>query len=71
MHRAMVRGYGTRDLCGPAGLTTEQFVDYIARRINKDEELDSSDEEDELLYNFSFKKLLTLSVLIYKKRFKD
>lgn len=47
MHRAMVNGYGTRDLSGPAGLTTEQFVDYIAKRINKNEELDSSDEEDE------------------------
>ena len=30
IHRAMVEGKGTRDLCGPTGLTTEQFVDHIA-----------------------------------------
>lgn len=30
MHQAMVVGKGTRDLCGPSGLTTEQFVDHIA-----------------------------------------
>eukprot|EP01051_Picozoa_sp_SAG22_P018088 SAG22_NODE_2949_length_2082_cov_1.586989_2_plen_247_part_00 len=33
MHKAMVNGKGTRDLCGPTGLTTEQFVDYIASGI--------------------------------------
>lgn len=30
MHIAMASGQGTRDLCGPSGLTTEQFVDHIA-----------------------------------------
>lgn len=30
MHRAMVSGHGTQDLCGPTGLTTEGFVDHIA-----------------------------------------
>jgi hypothetical protein len=34
MHTAMASGYGTRDLCGPAGLTTEQFVDHIARGLS-------------------------------------
>eukprot|EP01052_Picozoa_sp_SAG31_P014974 SAG31_NODE_948_length_10825_cov_9.412829_7_plen_41_part_00 len=33
MHKAMVSGKGTRDLCGPSGLTTEEFVDYIASGI--------------------------------------
>merc|ERR1712070_1007929 len=33
MHKAMVAGEGTRDLCGASGLTTEQFVDNIAARI--------------------------------------
>jgi len=33
MHTAMVQGRGTRDLCGPSGLTTEQFVDEIAAKI--------------------------------------
>lgn len=33
MHKAMVTGKGTRDLCGPSGLTTEEFVDYIASGI--------------------------------------
>lgn len=34
LHSAMVSGRGTRDLCGPSGLTTEQFVDEIAHHIS-------------------------------------
>jgi isocitrate dehydrogenase len=34
MHTAMVNEEGTRDLCGPEGLTTEQFVENIADRIS-------------------------------------
>jgi len=34
IHKAMVEGYGTRDLCGPSGLTTEAFVANIAERID-------------------------------------
>mmetsp|Transcript_63470 Transcript_63470/g.200743 ORF Transcript_63470/g.200743 Transcript_63470/m.200743 type:complete len:536 (-) Transcript_63470:128-1735(-) len=33
MHHLMVTGRGTRDLCGPNGLTTEQFVDAVAERL--------------------------------------
>eukprot|EP00294_Goniomonas_avonlea_P005877 CAMPEP_0114561538 /NCGR_PEP_ID=MMETSP0114-20121206/12058_1 /TAXON_ID=31324 /ORGANISM="Goniomonas sp, Strain m" /LENGTH=453 /DNA_ID=CAMNT_0001747181 /DNA_START=162 /DNA_END=1523 /DNA_ORIENTATION=+ len=33
IHKAMVAGKGTRDLCGEKGLTTEQFVDYIEAMI--------------------------------------
>jgi len=33
-HAAMVAGKGTRDLAGPEGLTTEQFVDYIGARLH-------------------------------------
>ena len=29
MHALMVTGKGTRDLCGAAGLTTEEFVDEV------------------------------------------
>eukprot|EP00697_Spironema_sp_BW2_P007810 gnl/Spiro4/22200_TR10933_c0_g1_i1.p1 gnl/Spiro4/22200_TR10933_c0_g1~~gnl/Spiro4/22200_TR10933_c0_g1_i1.p1 ORF type:complete len:506 (+),score=157.29 gnl/Spiro4/22200_TR10933_c0_g1_i1:56-1573(+) len=29
IHRCMVAGLGTRDLCGPSGLTTEQFVSLV------------------------------------------
>eukprot|EP00658_Telonema_sp_P-2_P008817 TRINITY_DN13334_c0_g1_i3.p1 TRINITY_DN13334_c0_g1~~TRINITY_DN13334_c0_g1_i3.p1 ORF type:complete len:367 (+),score=111.53 TRINITY_DN13334_c0_g1_i3:221-1321(+) len=35
IHAAMVAGKGTRDLCGPSGLTTEAFVDEITQRINQ------------------------------------
>jgi isocitrate dehydrogenase len=35
MCEAMADGKGTRDLSGPNGLTTEQFVDEVARRIKK------------------------------------
>ena len=33
VHEAMVAGKGTRDLCGPAGLTTEDFVDHVASEL--------------------------------------
>ncbi len=33
MYKLMVAGKGTRDLCGPSGLTTEQFVDAVAAEI--------------------------------------
>lgn len=36
MHVAMVDGKGTRDLCGPEGLTTEAFVDHIATMLSGD-----------------------------------
>mmetsp|Transcript_16893 Transcript_16893/g.19170 ORF Transcript_16893/g.19170 Transcript_16893/m.19170 type:complete len:530 (+) Transcript_16893:125-1714(+) len=35
IHRAMVEGKGTRDISGPKGLTTENFVSYIAGIIKK------------------------------------
>ena len=30
LHQSMVAGCGSKDVCGPDGLTTEQFVDHIA-----------------------------------------
>ena len=36
VHKCMVEGKGTRDLCGPSGLTTEQFIDEVASQIGKD-----------------------------------
>lgn len=33
MHSAMVNGEGTRDLVGPSGLTTEQFIHAVAVRL--------------------------------------
>ena len=33
MHKLMVSGKGTRDLCGPTGLTTEAFVDLVADEV--------------------------------------
>lgn len=37
MHKCMVAGQGTRDLCGPSGLTTEQFVDVVDHGLNDGE----------------------------------
>ena len=34
IHTLMVSGRGTRDLCGPSGLTTEQFVDAVAGELD-------------------------------------
>ena len=34
IHKCMVEGQGTRDLCGPEGLTTEQFVEVVAKRLD-------------------------------------
>jgi hypothetical protein len=36
IHKCMVEGQGTRDLCGPEGLTTEQFVEVVAKRLEGD-----------------------------------
>ena len=33
MHRCMASGRGTRDLCGPAGLTTEAFIDAVKQEF--------------------------------------
>ena len=34
IHQLFREGKGTRDLCGPTGLTTEQFVDAVAQRLD-------------------------------------
>ena len=34
MHSLMVEGKGTRDLCGPSGLTTEGFIDAVAEKLS-------------------------------------
>jgi len=34
MHKAMASGNGTQDLCGPNGLSTEEFVDYISDQLD-------------------------------------
>ena len=36
MHESMVAGHGTRDLCGPSGLTTEEFINTVAIEIGTD-----------------------------------
>lgn len=33
IHANFVAGYGTRDLCGPEGLTTEEFIDAVAKHL--------------------------------------
>ncbi|CAD7931570.1 unnamed protein product [Amoebophrya sp. A25] len=33
MHACMVAGKGTRDLCGPSGVTTEGFIDVVAEHM--------------------------------------
>merc|ERR1740117_1906736 len=43
MHSAMVAGKGTRDLCGPEGLSTEAFIAEITTRINAGEEALTAD----------------------------
>jgi len=35
IHAKMVAGEGTRDLCGPEGLTTEQFVETVAKAMDE------------------------------------
>lgn len=34
MHELMVEGKGTRDLCGPSGLSTEEFVKAVSDRLD-------------------------------------
>jgi len=47
IHKAMISGHGTRDLCGPSGLTTEQFVDFIASKLVAAEDVDGTVSGDE------------------------
>ena len=35
MHNTFRYGQGTRDMSGPTGLTTEQFVDKVGQRLTK------------------------------------
>ena len=35
IHNTFRLGEGTRDMCGPSGLTTEQFVDKVSERLEK------------------------------------
>lgn len=35
IHKAFVSGHGTRDICGPDGLTTEAFVDIIGSVLDR------------------------------------
>merc|ERR1711968_104220 len=34
IHQCMVNDEGTRDLCGAKGLTTEAFIDIVAKRMS-------------------------------------
>ena len=45
IHTAMVEGKGTRDLCGDAGLTTEEFVDHIAEQLSGSADFDRAAKE--------------------------
>lgn len=36
MHRLFRENRGTRDLCGPSGLTTEQFIDTVASELTRE-----------------------------------
>ena len=36
MHVCMVSGKGTRDLCGPSGLTTEAFIAAVADEFKRE-----------------------------------
>uniref|UniRef100_A0A6B2L356 EF-hand domain-containing protein n=1 Tax=Arcella intermedia TaxID=1963864 RepID=A0A6B2L356_9EUKA len=40
IHHAMTSGNGTRDLCGSSGLTTEQFVEYVAEKLTLTDSLE-------------------------------
>mmetsp|Transcript_5777 Transcript_5777/g.7809 ORF Transcript_5777/g.7809 Transcript_5777/m.7809 type:complete len:519 (-) Transcript_5777:172-1728(-) len=48
MHSMMVGGMGTRDLCGPEGLTTERFIDEVAKRLLAEDEYVSDVELDDM-----------------------
>jgi len=45
MHRTMVYGQGTRDLCGPDGLTTEDFIEKVSWRLGRYLKMGEADAE--------------------------
>lgn len=50
MHGLMVSGKGTRDLCGPQGLTTEAFVAEVAKHLSSDKAYESDVDVTEVTY---------------------
>eukprot|EP01123_Difflugia_compressa_P006346 TRINITY_DN18542_c0_g1_i1.p1 TRINITY_DN18542_c0_g1~~TRINITY_DN18542_c0_g1_i1.p1 ORF type:complete len:152 (-),score=26.87 TRINITY_DN18542_c0_g1_i1:53-466(-) len=40
IHKAMTSGKGTRDLAGPEGLTTEQFIRFVAERMDESDSVE-------------------------------
>eukprot|EP00820_Chromera_velia_P008537 Cvel_20565.t1-p1 / transcript=Cvel_20565.t1 / gene=Cvel_20565 / organism=Chromera_velia_CCMP2878 / gene_product=Isocitrate dehydrogenase [NADP], putative / transcript_product=Isocitrate dehydrogenase [NADP], putative / location=Cvel_scaffold1857:17475-18992(+) / protein_length=506 / sequence_SO=supercontig / SO=protein_coding / is_pseudo=false len=46
IHECFASGKGTRDLSGPTGLTTEQFIACVKDRIWKSHDLSKMDEKD-------------------------
>jgi len=44
IHKLMVSGKGTRDISGPTGVTTEEFVQSVAKYLDTKEPLDSIPE---------------------------
>jgi len=44
MHACMVAGAGTRDFCGPSGLTTEGFIDAVDKHMRTGE-IDGQDSD--------------------------
>ena len=47
LHATFRYGQGTRDMVGPKGLTTEQFIDKVAWRLGRDIAAQESVEEEE------------------------
>lgn len=50
MHGLMVSGKGTRDLCGPNGLTTEAFVSEVAKHLLSEKAYESDVDLEEVTF---------------------
>lgn len=46
IHRTMCYGQGTRDLCGPEGFTTEEFIDKVAWRLDRYLRMGEAEQEE-------------------------
>eukprot|EP00472_Partenskyella_glossopodia_P011838 CAMPEP_0197539760 /NCGR_PEP_ID=MMETSP1318-20131121/63721_1 /TAXON_ID=552666 /ORGANISM="Partenskyella glossopodia, Strain RCC365" /LENGTH=457 /DNA_ID=CAMNT_0043098553 /DNA_START=227 /DNA_END=1600 /DNA_ORIENTATION=- len=66
IHSKMVAGEGTRDLCGPSGLTTEQFIDTVGEALDVRLPIETYKEPQE-----PFEELTDIDMEAVKAMFND
>jgi len=70
-HKAMSGGKGTRDLSGPSGLTTEQFIDHIAEMIRTNGQPPIPEVDEEVKPDRRYRRNYQVDEVSMKAMFND